>query len=387
MDTKPTSHNQDSAPSYRRAKSWLLDYIAEQKLGPGDKMPSERVLADALGLSRPTVARALAELVEDGVLAREERVGTYVGDYTSRKLARRVGTVAIMMPWLSQDPAGSLSAYMNADRIGPCFRREGMSFQILQGMIPVFNEAGFRLVVRSNTHVSEEIEALRSLPNEGLDGALIMPEAEGETAHLYAALAKSGLPVVLVDRYFPDCALDRVVSDNLTGARRAVEYLIQQGHRRIAHFTDFDNVTSVMDRELGYRVALEAAGISYDEDIVCGPVIMSHKQWNFQYALEHCLNRPDPVTAVFCLNDDTILTTLQAANRLGLRVPGDLTVAGFFDDSIPTGMEVPFIRVVQDKAEMGRIAARLLLERISGAGPRSPRHVLVPADVRTSTVF
>ncbi len=377
----------DSAPSYRRAKRWLLDYIAEHKLGPGNKMPSERTLADALGLSRPTVARALAELVEDGVLAREERIGTYVGDYTARKLARRVGTVAIMMPWLSQDQSGALSGYMDADRIGAPFRREGMSFQVLQGVLAVLNEAGFRLVVRSNTHVSDEIEALRNLPSEGLDGALIMPEAESETAHLYAALAKSGLPVVLVDRYFPDCALDRVVSDNLTGARRAVEYLIEKGHRRIAHFTDFEDVTSVMDRELGYRLALESAGIDYDEDIICGPVIMARKQWNFQYALEHCLSRPDPVTAVFCLNDDTILTTLQAANRLGVRVPDELALAGFFDDSIPFGMEVPFIRVVQDKAEMGRIAAKLLLERINGAAPRSPRHVLVPADLRPSAAF
>lgn len=386
MDIDPAKITDEAAPSYRRAKRWLLDYIAEQKLGPGDKMPSERALASALGVSRPTVARALAELVEDGVLAREQRIGTYVGDYTARKLARRVGTVAIIMPWLSMDPSGSLSGYMNAERIGPAFRREGMSFQVLQGVLSVLNEAGFRLVVRSNTHVADEIEALRSLPNEGLDGALIMPEAESETAHLYSALAKSGLPVVLVDRYFPDCPLDRVVSDNLTGARRAVEYLIEMGHRRIAHFTDFEEVTSVMDRELGYRLALESAGIPYDEDIVCGPVIMAHRQWNFQYALEHCLNRPDPVTAVFCLNDDAVLTTLQAANRLGVRVPDDLTVAGFFDDSIPVGMEVPFIRVVQDKAEMGRIAAKLLIERISGAAPRSPRHVLVPAELRPATI-
>lgn len=373
--------------SYQRARNWLVDYIAEQKMGPGDKMPSERVLAEALGLSRPTVARAVSELVEEGMLVREERIGTYVGSYTSRKLSTRVGTIGIVMPWLSQDQAGSVTGYIDADRIPVPFRREGMSFQVLQGVMSVLREAGFRLVVHSNTHINDEVEVLHNLPNEGLDGALIMPAAYADNAHLYAALAKSGPPVVLVDHYFPDCPLDRVVTDNLTGARQAVEYFIEQGHTRIAHFTDFEEITSTMDRELGYRVALENAGIPYDEDIVCGPQLSQHKRWNFQYALEHCLKLSNPITAVFCLNDDAVLATLQAANRLGVRVPSELAVAGYFDDSIPSGMEVPFIRVVQGKAEMGRTAARLLLERITGAAPRSPRHVLVPAELKLSQVL
>jgi len=388
MSAESDSRTRDTntPPHFQRAKSWLVDYIAEHKLGPGDKMPSERALAETLGLSRPTVARALSELVEEGVLAREQRIGTYVGSYTARKPARRVGTIGIVMPWLAQDQCGTVTGYIDADRLPVPFRREGMSFQVLQGVMSVLRETPFRLVVHSNTRVSDEVEVLRNLPNEGLDGALIMPCDYAENAHLYSALAKSGPPLVLVDHYFPDCPVDRVVTDNLTGARQAVEYLIEQGHRQIAHFTDFEEMTSAMDRELGYRVALENAGIPYDEDIVCGPAMSARKQWSFLYALEHCLSRPDPITAVFCLNDDTVLATLQAANRLGARVPGDLVVAGFFDDSIPVGMEVPFIRIVQGKTEMGRIAAKLLLERVSGAPPRAPRHVLVPAELRPSAV-
>ena len=126
MGINSTKISDDSAPSYRRAKRWLLGYIAEQKLGPGDKMPSERALADALGLSRPTVSRALGKLVEDGVLAREQRIGTYVGDYMPHKPAGRVGTVAIIMPWLSQDQTGSVSGYMDADRLGAPFRLESI---------------------------------------------------------------------------------------------------------------------------------------------------------------------------------------------------------------------------------------------------------------------
>ena len=385
--TNTTGSNPLEAPttSYQRTKSWLVDYIADQKLGPGDKIPSERLLAQALGLSRPTVARAVSELVKEGVLAREERVGTYVGTYNARRLGARVGTIGIVMPWLSQDPSGAVTGYIESDRPFYPFRRESMSFYILQGMMPVLNEAGFRLVVRSNARISEEVDVLRNLPNEGLDGAIILPAPYSDNARLFTDLADTGLPVVLIDHYFPDCPLDRVVTDNVAGAREAVEYLIGKGHRRIAYFTNYEDITSAMDRDLGYRTALDNAGIAHDEDIICGPQIAAHKQWSFQFALEHCLSLPDPITAVFCLNEPVLLGTLQAANRLGVKVPGELMVAGFFDDSIPPGLEVPFTRVVQGKAEMGRAAATLLLDRVAGTAPSSPRHVLVPAELIPSS--
>ena len=372
--------------SYQRTKGWLLDYIAERKLGPGDKIPSERILADALSLSRPTVARAVSELVKEGVLASEQRVGTYVGGYSSRRLGARIGTIGIVMPWLSQGRFGQPAGHSRPDRAPAQFRREGMCFHVFQGVMSVLKGADFRLVVQSNANTSEEADVLRGLTNEGLDGALIIPSDYAENAEFYARIAKGGPPAVLVDHYLPDCPLDRVVTDNLAGARQAVEHLVQQGHTRIAHFTDFEEITSTMDRELGYRVALENAGIPYDEGIVCGPQLAPRKLWSFEHALEHCLNLPNPITAVFCINDDAVIATLQAASRFGIGVPGDLAVAGFFDDTIPDGMDVPFARVIQGKTEMGETAAKLLLERLGGAAPRVPRHVLVPTQLIPSNV-
>jgi len=386
--TTSTDRNSDESlrPNYVKVRDWLIDFIAEQKLGPGDKLPSERLLANALGLSRPTVARAVSELVEEGVLIREERIGTYIGSYTSRKIVTRVSTIGIVMPWLNQDSSGVVTGYIEAKRLGVPFRREGMSFQVMQGVISALKEADCKLIVHSNTSLSEEAEVLRNLTNEGLDGAVVMPSDTPDNAKLYDDIANSGLPIVLVDHYFPNCRTDRVVTDNLTGAKDCVNYLISQEHSRIAYFTDFEELTSTMERELGYRVALEEAGIPYDDEIVCGPQLIHHRQWSFQYALEHCISLPDPVTAIFCLNDDALLATLQAANKLGIHVPGDLTIAGFFDDTIPVGMQIPFIRVVQAKAKMGQIAVKLLMERIAGEAPPEPRHIQVPAKVIPASV-
>jgi LacI family transcriptional regulator len=288
------------------------------------------------------------------------------------------------MPFLSHDPASPDPAILEDDMLPVPYRRDGMTLRVLQGAMSVLKEAGYRLVIHSNRELADEMHVLHNLHREGLDGAIVMPSCGSEDNPFYADyinLAKSGLPVVLVDTYFPDCPLDHVVTDNANGAKQAVQCLISQGHRRIAHFTDFGQVTSTMDREVGYRLALEEAGIGYDEQLVCGPQLAHRKQWSFQYALEHCLRLPDPITAVFCHNDDVMLLTLREARSLGISVPGDFAIAGFFDDSVPAGMEVPFTRVVQSKNKMGRIAAKLLLERLSGVTPPTPRRICLAAEL------
>lgn len=373
-------------PNYQRTRNWLMDYISEQKLESGDKLPSERDLADALALSRSTVARAISDLIADGVLVRKHRVGTYVGGIASSQPPTRTGTIGVIMPCISQD--GVQGEQTGSDNtLSSVARHTSMSSQILPGIIPILKEADYRLVLHSNPSLPDEINLLRNLPNEGLDGAIIMPTCLTGTESMYAELAKSGLPIVFVDRYFPDCRMDRVVTDNITGAKKAVEHLIGLGHTRIAHFTNFIiDLTSVTDRQLGYQAALENAGIEYDEDLVCGPQLTQQKQWDFRYVLEHCLRLPNPITAVFCVNDSAITTTLQAANKLGVRVPEDLTVLGFSEFSMPAGIKLPYIRVVQNKTEIGRVAAKLLIDRISGDKSESPRHVLIPAELKPSYI-
>ena len=224
------------------------------------------------------------------------------------------------------------------------------------------------------------------LPNEGLDGALIMPCDYAENAEFYARVAKSGPPVVLVDHYFPDCTLDRVVSDNLSGARQAVEHLIAQGHRRIAHFTDFEEITSTMDRELGYRVALENAGIAYDEGIVCGPQLTPRKQWSFEHALEHCLNLQDPVTR--CSASTTTPSSRLSRQRVAsdYALPATSLSRGSSTTAYPKAWTCRLSESSRARLKWGRTAARLLLERVGGAVPRAPRHILVPALLVPSNV-
>lgn len=256
-----------------------------------------------------------------------------------------------------------------------------MSLQVMHGVISVLNPYGHRLQVQPTGSLDEEAMSLALLQDGLVDGAVAIPAADPHLISRYQEMAASARPIVLVDHYIPGLDVDWVATDNVKAAHEAVASLIARGHRRIAHFTDFEELTSVIDREAGYRAALEGAGLPCDEEIICGPQNLRGGKRDFHFPLEHCLKLPDPVTAVFCMNDDIVWAAMHAAQRLGISVPNQLEIAGFFDDHISPGVNVPFTRVVQSTFDMGRVAAELLLERINGTAPRAPRHIQLPVTV------
>jgi GntR family transcriptional regulator, arabinose operon transcriptional repressor len=369
------------APGYRKIRQWILDYIAQNRLEPGDRLPSYRAISSQLDVNRGLVAKAVVEMVEEGLLSGQQGNGTFVAERIRQARPRSTRTVAVMMPFIDLNAAGALVGETTIMRLEEPFYRTNVSGGIASGINSVLQEMGYRLVVHSNPRTPEQALILDSLLNESLDGVIAIPQGSEESATRFADLKEAGLPFVFVDRYFPQVPIDRVITDNFGGARDAVRHLISRGHRRIAYFTNFVELTSIWDREEGYRTALEEAGIAFDEGLVFGPALVRGNRWTYTYALEHCLRMSPPVAAVFGMNDDMVWATLQAARQLGLSIPGDLEVAGFFDSPVPHGMEVPFARLVQDKFQMGQLAARLLLQRVRGEGPEETQHILVPAEL------
>jgi len=364
-----------ASPSYVKVRDWLLDYIAERRLGPGDRVPSERVLAESLSLSRPTIARAILELVEQKVLTREQGNGTFVASPSARRLSEATGSVGMLIPFSKHDPSGE------APDPDERLLGENVSDQTIHGVLSVLKDSGCRLVVHHTSSAQEEADVLASIANEGLHGAIVLSLATPEMAKSYAKLVYTGPPIVFVDRYFPSVPIDRVVTDNVGGAREGVKHLISRGRRRIAYFTNFAEVTSIVDREAGYRAAIEEAGLACDEDIICGPEIARYGRLSFEHSLHYCLSLPEPIDAVFCLNDDMVWAAIHAAHKLGLSIPQELEVSGFFDSSTPKSILGPVTRVVQAKFRIGQIAAQLLLERMRGDGSAEPRHILVSPDL------
>jgi LacI family transcriptional regulator len=197
----------------------------------------------------------------------------------------------------------------------------------------------------------------------------------------------SNRPVVAVDPHVGGSSLPTIDSENFEGARTMTEHLIALGHRRIGFLAGRPDLESARRREAGYRAALAAAGIAFDPDLV--RVGGFTEEVAAAPARELLLRNPRP-TAIFAANDLSAIQTMRTAAELGVRVPDDVSIAGF--DNIPdSALTIPPLTTVDQSIQaLGNQAVRTLLALIDdpkGNDPLHPIHITLPATlvIRSST--
>jgi len=239
-------------------------------------------------------------------------------------------------------------------------------------------QVSFAYAEESLEELDRDITRLRA---DKIAGMIIFPVSDATYDESIWRLAADRVPFVLVDRYFPDLDSDYVVADNLGGGYRATEHLLILGHRRVGFVYSSKGsllTTSVRDRWQGYRSALLEYGQIYDEQLVF--------QWPNQSnadltgASDLLLLREGGPTAVFAVSDSVALELLQAAQRVGVRVPEDLALVGFDDLSFAAHLSPPLTTVAQPRLDVGLRAGHLLINRIEGQGTL-PRHIELPTSL------
>ncbi|MFN8623072.1 MAG: LacI family DNA-binding transcriptional regulator [Chloroflexota bacterium] len=224
------------------------------------------------------------------------------------------------------------------------------------------------------------LEVPRLVSDRSCDGLIVLG---AQLSSGTAALLADGPPVVLVDAYADDRELDSVVSDNVGGARAAVEHLIGRGHRAIALAgTRTDSFPSIRGRRRGYLEAMEAAGLAprlidathSDPDAAAAAVLAD-------------LAAHPGTTAVFCSNDEVACATIQAAARAGIDVPGRLSVVGFDDIDLARYVAPQLTTLAVDKVGMGRLAVVLLLHRLEFPDAAPAQAQLMPRLVERDSVI
>jgi LacI family transcriptional regulator len=216
-----------------------------------------------------------------------------------------------------------------------------------------------------------------------VDGLIIVPA--GDDHEYLTPELDAGIAAVFADRPPGDGPeADTVLCDNSGGSRAGVHHLIAHGHRRIAFVGDSPSIFTAAERLNGYRQALSAAGLPYEERLVAmGP----GEQARIQADVERILSSPEPPTALFTGNGQITVATLRALASFtppGVRHGGsaeDLArpaLVGFDDFELADVLKITV--VAQDPAGLGRTAAELLFRRLSGdEGP--PRRVELPTRV------
>ncbi len=196
-----------------------------------------------------------------------------------------------------------------------------------------------------------------------LDGLILSPPLT-ERAELLDELDRRGLPYVRIEPGIRHDSGRSVTIDDARAAHNAATHLIELGHRMIAFITGPDTHISSVERLSGYRAALDAHGIAFDDTLV---VAGDYSIDSGRRAARTLLDRPAPPTAIFAGNDDMAAGVLAVAHERGITVPDQLSIAGFDDSDLAAAVWPPLTTVRQPVHELARSAADLLLD------PRSDR--------------
>jgi LacI family transcriptional regulator len=298
-------------------------------------------VAKRAGVSPMTVSRVVN--AEPSVReATRQKVSAAIAalSYTPNQAARRLaGSKLIRIAILYSNPS---AAYLN---------------ELLVGVLNRASLGHLQLVVQKCEAGEDEA---RELIDNGIDG-IILPPPLCDSKVLVDLVDKAETPAVAVASGAPDKRVCAIGIDDYRAAFEMTRHLIALGHQRIGFITGHPNQTASARRQAGFRAAMKDAGLALPETQVA--------QGMFNYrsgldAAEVLLTHDPRPTAIFASNDDMAAATVAIAHRMGLDVPGDLTVAGFDDAALATTIWPELTTVRQPISDMAAAAVDLLVKQI-----------------------
>jgi len=239
----------------------------------------------------------------------------------------------------------------------------------------VAKEHGYSVII-TTTDENPDTEYLQAeqLLQRHVDGLVVIPAHRLESRLTRVMFGRT--PVVAFDRPVSDPAIDVVLVQNTAGSRRATEHLIEHGHKRIAFMGLSRRLFTINARFLGYRRAMQDAGLEEDSFFGCD------SQDDTLSTLQSKLQGPNAPTAFFTSNTLATRYVLASLLTLGVKMPQDLALVGFDDFDLADLTSPPLTVVRQPALEMGRVAASLLFERIArGELPQTGNRIVLPVEI------
>jgi LacI family transcriptional regulator len=358
------------SPTVGRIVSALHDRIATGAYAPGEWLPTERALATEFNVSRILIRSAVKELERRHLVVCHPNCRPLVRSALPSAPAPRSAAVAARR---------SLALYIWPQPSWPG------SAAILRGIQETVGRE-YRVVLESpedwNDLPAGEVRFLEHVvADRDVEGILLSYVGHHANLSRLEAVREAGVAMVFLDHRPPDgFPADYVGVDNRRGAEQIVRHLLSHGHRSIGHVSNHDAISTVEERLAGYRRALEKTGIPFRPELVQrdpGPPPGGSADEGCEAMVEYWMNLPDPPTALFVVSDIVAYRVIHALRARGLRVPEDISVAGF--DGIERWTPgPPFLTTVHQPFDrMGTVGVELLMDRIA-SGPDAPyRHVIL----------
>jgi LacI family transcriptional regulator len=261
---------------------------------------------------------------------------------------------------------------------------------VIKGIMEVAYDRDYRVMIcQSDESYEKEVTDARALLSSRVDGLLVSLAHETDRYDHFDEFVELGTPVVFFDKVPPSAVFSTVVVDDFQGAHQAVNHLIEQGHRRIAHFRGPLLASTSRARYEGYRQALADHQIPWDESLIypCEAISFEEGQRFTQELFEQA---PD-TTAIFTVTDTVGMGAITQLKQLGLAVPQQVAVLGFSNWFMAQVIDPPLSSVAQPSQEMGKLATELLLREIVAGKLEQPfehENIMLPTQlvVRASSL-
>ncbi|MCY4071639.1 MAG: LacI family DNA-binding transcriptional regulator [Chloroflexi bacterium] len=323
-------------------------------------------VADAAGVSKATASLALrkhariSEPTRMRVLEAVEALGYVYNQRAASLRTRRSFTIGLII----KDVSNPFNAELTS----------GAESQLADHDYSLF-------LATTDDDLDKQSRMVKTMLERDVDGLILSPVAQTTTESMEDLM--QFCPLVLLIPYFPELAADCVGMDDEHGTRRAVEHLIQQGHRRIAFVGGFAAQATRQRRLQSYRDTLRQNGIAFDPALCIASPVTRRGGYD---AIHQLLSMPKPPSGAYCYSDVIAFGVMLGLRAAGIEAGVDFAVIGFDDVPEATLWSPSLTTVSADPRGLGENAAQLMLRRI--AEPDLPvKRIIMPSRliVRDST--
>lgn len=239
---------------------------------------------------------------------------------------------------------------------------------VLAGIQQEAESEGYNLLFcHSNEDYAREVRSVETLLDARVCGILASQSKTTEKFDHFQEIIDDDVYLVFFDRICTGINTDKVVADDYAGAYNAVEHMIHTGCQRIAFLGSTPSMPIANNRRMGYEDALRKNKLPVDKNLsrICDTIELARE-------IVPELLKSDPIPdAFFCINDEVAAYCMQIVKSAGYRIPEDISVCGFTNSYITEVTDPTLTTVDQHGFEMGKVAARLLINRIEGKETKS----------------
>lgn len=250
----------------------------------------------------------------------------------------------------------------------------GYVIRMQQGTLRACRTANYELLIHPCNYRNKDVKKeLQQLIEQARPDGIVVAAPLSNMPKIVNAIATSGTPFVRLSpghksrKEFTIATDDREISAEMT------RHIASLGHERIAFIAGNPKHKAVTNRYSGYRDGLEDSGIAFAEELVAAG---DNSIGSGEAAADRLLSLDDPPTAIFAANDDMAAGVVRVANRLGLDVPGQLSVAGFDDSALARQIYPALTTVRQPLSTMAERAALALIGKCGKPGPTAGTEII-----------